>query len=106
MRITAASLMSGGIAAAGLLLASGVAQADTPTGICNQMGSCSYQWCPGSPLPMADVVWDMNVCHHYFGGSAGHPGTAGGIPVGAHILEGDPAPANTCNGSPICLPGL
>ncbi|WP_156803126.1 hypothetical protein [Mycobacterium gordonae] len=41
-----------------------------------------------------------------YGGSLGHPGTEGGIQVGAHILEGDPSPANTCNGSPICLPGL
>jgi hypothetical protein len=104
--IITAALMSGAMALTTFALSTGTAQADPGTGICNQLAMCSYQWCPGSPLPMPDVVWDMNVCHHYYGGSLGHPGTAGGIQVGAHILEGDPSPANTCNGSLICLPGL
>jgi hypothetical protein len=105
-RIIAGALLSGALSLASLAVGAGTAQADPSTGICNHMGMCSYVWCPGSQLPMPDVVWDMNVCHHYHGGSLGHPGTEGGIPVGAHILEGDPAPAETCNGSPICLPGL
>ncbi|CQD16914.1 hypothetical protein BN1232_03686 [Mycobacterium lentiflavum] len=71
---------------------------------------CSRLWCPGSPLPQPDVVWDdvvwdMDVCHHYYRGSLGQPGTAGGIPVGAHILEGDPARENTCNGTLIRVSG-
>jgi hypothetical protein len=105
-RTFAAALLSGSVVLAGMGLGTGVAGADPGTGICNQLAMCSYIWCPGSPLPMPDVVWDMNRCHHYYGGSLGHPGTEGGIPVGAHILEGDPSPANTCGRSPICLPGL
>ncbi|WP_445159681.1 hypothetical protein ACTXG5_15680 [Mycobacterium sp. Dal123C01] len=105
-RIVYQALLSGTVALATLGLGTGTAQADPSTGICNQMGMCSYVWCPGGALPMPDVVWDMNVCHHYYGGSLGHRGTEGGIQVGAHILEGDPSPANTCAGSPICLPGL
>ncbi|OBJ53771.1 hypothetical protein [Mycobacterium sp. 1423905.2] len=105
-RILAAALFSGSLALANVAAGAGTAQADPGTGICNQLAMCSYVWCPGSPLPMPDVVWDMNVCHHYYGGSPGHPGTEGGIPVGAHIMEGDPSPANTCMGAPICLPGL
>ena len=105
-RIIAGALLSGTVVLGSLGLGTGVAQADPGTGICNQLAMCSHIWCPGSPLPMPDVVWDMNTCHHYYGGSLGHPGTEGGIQVGAHILEGDPSPANTCNGSPICLPGL
>jgi hypothetical protein len=53
------------------------------------------------------VVWDMSVCHDYYSGTVGERGTDGGIQVGAHIIEGDPSPANTCDGMPaICLPGL
>ncbi|WP_165796428.1 hypothetical protein [Mycobacterium ahvazicum] len=47
----------------------------------------------------------MDMCHHYYRGSPGQPGTAGGIPVGAHILEGDPARVNTCLGTLIRVPG-
>jgi hypothetical protein len=106
MKMLVGVVFSGSLSVAGLAMSTGTAQADPGTGICNQLAMCSYVWCPGSPLPMPDVVWDMNVCHHYYGGSLGHPGTEGGIPVGAHILEGDPSPANTCNGLPIGLPGL
>lgn len=105
-RIIAGAALSGALTLATLGLGTGIAQADPGTGICNQLAMCSRVWCPGSPLPMPDVLWDMNTCHHYYGGSLGHPGTEGGIQVGAHILEGDPSPANTCGGSPICLPGL
>jgi hypothetical protein len=65
--------------------------AGTAQASCNRIGMCSYQWCPGERLPMPDVVWDMNACHTYYGGSLGHAGTQGGIPVGAHVLEGEPS---------------
>lgn len=98
-RILAGALLSGVVAATGLGLSTGTAQAgfgnDPSTGVCNGLGVCSRNWCPGSSLPAPDVVWDMNVCHHYYGGTAGAPGTDGGIPVGFHILEGDPSPAFT-----------
>lgn len=38
-------------------------------------------------------------------GTVGERGTAGGVQVRTGIIEGDPSPANTCNGAPICLPG-
>lgn len=85
--VIAATLISGAAVVAGMSLGTGTAQAS-----CNTIGMCSYQWCPGEALPMPDVVWDMNVCHTYYGGSPGHRGTVGGIPVGAHIMEGEPSP--------------
>jgi hypothetical protein len=98
-----ALLVSGGSGLAGLEVAAGTAQAYT----CNGIGVCSMQWCPGQTLPARDVVWDMSVCHDYYSGTVGERGTDGGIQVGAHIIEGDPSPANTCDGMPpICLPGL
>jgi hypothetical protein len=54
----------------------------------------------------SNVKWDMSVCHHYYSGTVGEPGTNGGIQVGAHIIEGDPSPVNPCGAAPICLPGL
>lgn len=96
-RSMAGALFSGALACASLGLDIGSAQADPSTHICNRLAMCSHVWCPGGPLPQPDVVWDMDVCHHYYRGSLGQPGTAGGIPVGAHILEGDPAWVNTCN---------
>jgi hypothetical protein len=83
----AATLMSGAAVFAGMSLGAGTAQAG-----CNSLAMCSWQWCPGEPLPMDDVVWDMSICHTYYGGSPGHRGTVGGIPVGAHIMEGEPSP--------------
>ena len=53
-RIIAGALMSGALGLA--TLGMGTAQADPATGICNQLGMCSYVWCPGSQLPMPDVV--------------------------------------------------
>ncbi|MEE6138792.1 hypothetical protein SKC41_20990 [Mycobacterium sp. 050128] len=93
------------MASASLGLGTGRAQADPSTHICNRLAMCSRLWCPGSPLPQPDVVWDLDMCHHYYRGSVGQPGTAGGIPVGAHILEGDPARVNTCTGTLIRVPG-
>lgn len=105
-RIIAGALVSGTVALTALGLGIGTAQADPGTGICNQLAVCSRVWCPGSPLPAPDVVWDKTRCHHYYGGTVGERGTAGGIQVGTGIIEGDPSPASTCDGAPICLPGL
>jgi hypothetical protein len=106
--IIAGTLLSGGVAVASSGLASGTARADPYVpGSCNGLGMCSRIWCPGSPLPAPKVVWSMNACHHYYGGTVGEHGTAGGIQVGPHVIEGDPSPANTCDGAHgICLPGL
>lgn len=105
-RIFSAVLLLGAISLAGLSTSPGIARADPSTGICNELAMCSFVWCPGGRLPAPDVVWNMSVCHHWYGGTAGNPGTEGGIPVGFHILEGDPSPANPCGVSPICLPCL
>jgi len=100
-RIIAGTLLSGGIAVAGIGLAAGTAHAT-----CNAVGNCSIVWCPGQHLPATDVKWDMSVCHHYYSGTVGEPGTNCGIQVGAHVIEGDPSPVNPCGAAPICLPGL
>jgi hypothetical protein len=100
-RITTGALLAGGVAVAGMGLGAGTAQAN-----CNALGVCGIVWCPGQRLPASDVKWDMNVCHHYYSGTVGERGTGGGIQVGAHIIEGEPTPVNTCAGHLICLPGL
>ncbi|SOX54925.1 hypothetical protein MAAFP003_3605 [Mycobacterium ahvazicum] len=104
-RIIVGALFLSAMASASAGLGPGSAQADPSTHICNRLGMCSRVWCPGGPLPHQDVIWDMDMCHHYYRGSPGQPGTAGGIPVGAHILEGDPARVNTCLGTLIRVPG-
>jgi hypothetical protein len=58
-RMTAAALTSISLAAAGLSLGTGTAQA---------IPSQPHEWCPGMsmhnpPGPGANYVWDMNVCH-------------------------------------------
>jgi hypothetical protein len=73
-RIIAGTLLSGGVAVAGLGLAAGTAQADPQS-------SGPFQWCPGQPLPghpgmsypathvsypATHVVWDDSVCHTYW----------------------------------------
>lgn len=64
-----------------------------------------HNWCPGQPLPMSDVRWDMNVCHHWYWVAVGGTGN-----VGQFVWEGDaprrPLGPPPCYGAPICLPGL
>ncbi|MET0896393.1 MAG: hypothetical protein ABWY45_00620 [Mycobacterium sp.] len=41
------------------------------TGLTEGAGSASaepggYTWCPGQPLPMTGLGWDMNVCHTFY----------------------------------------
>ena len=64
-----------------------------------------HEWCPGQPLPMADVRWDMSVCHHWYWVAVGGTGN-----VGQFVWEGDaprrPLGPPPCYGAPICLPGL
>lgn len=59
-RIITGTLLSGGVAVAGIALAAGIAEAYPPG--CTQP-SC---WCPGQPLP-GHVVgdWDMTACHDW-----------------------------------------
>ena len=64
-----------------------------------------HHWCPGQPLPMPDVRWDMNVCHQWYWVAVGGTGN-----VGQFVWEGDaprrPLGPPPCYGAPICLPGL
>ena|ERR1700684_4582122 len=69
-RIIAASFFSGALAAAGLGLAAGNAQAEPAPAGCSSPYWC---WCPGKPEPKTNgpLPWDMNTCHHYHYGIFG-----------------------------------
>jgi hypothetical protein len=114
-RIIVEALLSGAIAVAGLGAAAGTAQAQ-PSGlppVAPQFGgpfpednfTVPHEWCPGQPLPMPDVRWDMSVCHHWYWVPVGGMGN-----VGEFVWEGDaprqPLGKPPCYGAPICLPGL
>jgi len=105
--VITAAVLSGGIAAAGLGLASATASA-TPPQVHNPFPtdnfSVPHQWCPGQPLPMDDVRWDTNICHTWFWVPVGGMGN-----VGQLVWDGATPPPHgppPCYGAPICLPGL
>ena len=105
-KVIAGAVLSGGIALAGLGLATGTAQAEpgfAPFPADNF--TVPHQWCPGQSLPMPDVRWDMGVCHHWYWVPVGGMGN-----VGQSVWEGDaprkPLGGPPCYGAPICLPGL
>ena len=105
------ALLSGGVAVAGVGLVAGTAQSEP--GLTPQFKgpfpadnfTVPHQWCPGQPLPMPDVRWDMGVCHHWYWVPVGGMGN-----VGQFVWEGDaprqPLGPPPCYGAPICLPGL
>ncbi|MEB3983104.1 hypothetical protein OQ968_17735 [Mycobacterium sp. 663a-19] len=96
-KLLVGALLCGGLAVGGSWLAAGTAQADNFT--------VPHDWCPGQPLPMPDVRWDMNVCHHWYWVPVGGMGN-----VGQFVWEGNaprqPLGPPPCYGAPICLPGL
>ena len=100
-RVIAAALLSGGVAVGGLGWATATAQASPfPTDNFSQ----PHQWCPGQPLPEADVHWDTNICHTWFWVPVGGMGN-----VGEFVFDGPTPPPHgppPCYGAPICLPGL
>ncbi len=55
LRFAATAAVSAAVAAAGLALGAGVAQA--------QQGQT---WCPGQALPESMIRWDMTVCHTWY----------------------------------------
>jgi hypothetical protein len=98
-RVGAAALLSGAVTLVGIGLAAGDAQAQPGDNF-----SQPHQWCPGQPLPEADVHWDTNVCHTWFWVPVGGMGNAGEF-----VWDGDTPPPHgppPCYGAPICLPGL
>ncbi|WP_156675489.1 MULTISPECIES: hypothetical protein [unclassified Mycobacterium] len=104
-RLIAGAVMAAVAAFASAFLAAPPAAAFTyPDPICNGM-ACSYQWCPGMPLPMASAGtpnWDMNAWHRFMIGqiSANSPAwvTNGGLnrQVSPMVIEGDPGPCPGC----------
>ena len=62
-----------------------------------------YQWCPGDPLPYHDdtIVWDMSVCHTWYGVDYGFQANRGQF-----VYEGDIPPPNLGCIPLLCLPGL
>lgn len=90
-RMLAATVLSGGLVAPGLGLAS-TAEAK-PRG--------PYRWCPGQHLPETDVVWDMNVCHTWYWVDYGFQGNRGEF-----VYEGDRPPPDLGCIPGLCLPGL
>jgi hypothetical protein len=110
-RFVVGALLSGSLAAAGLGLTGVGAQADPGFApqfhgpIAADNFTVGHDWCPGQPLPMGDVVWDVSVCHHWYWVAVGGTGN-----VGQFVWEGDaprqPLGPPPCYGAPICLPGL
>ncbi len=98
-RAVAAALLAGGVAVAGIALATGTAQAQPGDNF-----SQPHRWCPGQPLPEGDVHWDTNICHTWYWVPVGGMGN-----VGQFVWDGETPPPHgpgPCYGAPICLPGL
>jgi hypothetical protein len=81
-RVVAAALLSGAVTLVGIGLAAGDAQAQPGDNF-----SQPHEWCPGQPLPEADVHWDTNICHTWFWVPVGGMGNAGKF-----VWDGDTPP--------------
>jgi hypothetical protein len=71
-RVLAVALLSGVVTLVGIGLAAGDAQAQPGNNF-----SQPHVWCPGQPLPEADVHWDTNICHTWFWVPVAGMGNAG-----------------------------
>ncbi|MFG1929244.1 hypothetical protein ACGFK1_01115 [Mycobacterium sp. NPDC048908] len=101
-RLASTVVAAGGVAAAGLTLGGGVAQADT--------------WCPGQALPFPMIRWDMNLCHTWYAVPSGQGNVKmvalSGDPIDSWILADAPAPVfappppptGPPPGTPFCSP--
>jgi hypothetical protein len=101
LRFATTALMAGGLAAAGLGLTAGTAEArpaapmplDAWPGCPNDHPEGPCHWCPGDPavqtgnLRVNPVVWDANICHTYWYVYHGQGNVA------QNIFEGDIPPA-------------
>ncbi|BDE14332.1 hypothetical protein MKCMC460_31920 [Mycobacterium sp. 20KCMC460] len=98
------ALVSGGIAAAGVGLSTGPAQAAP-------LGGGPWTWCPGDPLdgaihtatgrgsPPPGTDWDTSRCHTWWSVLWGHGN------VGPSVWDGpDPPPAEATNKPPCGFP--
>jgi hypothetical protein len=73
LRITILGLAAAGSLLIGPELPAGTAQADPAPMVCQDgstlatpTNSCTYQWCPGSPIMKNMPNWDRNVCHPWY----------------------------------------
>jgi hypothetical protein len=108
-RMLVGALLSGGFAVAGLGLATGTGQAQPAPMVCQDpstgpspTNSCTYQWCPGSPVLKNMPDWDGNACHPWYF-DQNSPVT------NSTIIEGFPLPrppSPPCIPFINCLPGL
>ena len=108
--LIAGTLLSGGVAVAGLGLAAGTAQA-RPGFMPPMHGPLPeqpYTWCPGMPMsgirgntggPGPDVQWDMTRCHTWYGVLWGHGNVAPGVWDGP-----DPPPPEATQKPPCGFP--
>jgi hypothetical protein len=88
-RVITGALLSGGVAVAGLGLATGTALADT---------GVQHHWCPGSrdsTAPTPNYNWDWHVCHTYYWTKSGQ----GNVPylgrLPSNLWDGPNPPANS-----------
>ncbi|HUB55300.1 MAG TPA: hypothetical protein VMB04_09065 [Mycobacterium sp.] len=81
-RVVAAALLSGALTLVGIGLAAGDAQAQP-----GDKFAQPHEWCPGQPLPEADVHWDTNICHTWFWVPVAGMGNAGEF-----VWDGDTPP--------------
>jgi len=81
-RVVAAALLAAGLTLVGIGLAAVDAHAQPGNNF-----SQPHEWCPGQPLPEADVHWDTNVCHTWFWVPVRGMGNAGEF-----VWDGDSPP--------------
>jgi hypothetical protein len=92
-RIMAGALVTGSISAAGMGLASGIAEAGT---------GFPHHWCPGdhdSTAPTSLYQWDWNICHTYYWTKGGQ----GNVPFEgslqrSNLWDGDNPPPDSSPG--------
>ncbi len=107
-RILAGTLLWAGVAVAGLGVAA-TADAQPAPMVCQDptsgpspTNSCTYQWCPGSPVLKNMPDWDRSKCHPWYFDPTS--------PVtNSTIIEGFPPPrppSPPCIPFINCLPGL
>jgi hypothetical protein len=87
-RIIAGALLSGGVAVAGSGLGAGTAQA----------WNGPHQWCPGQSMewptgPWGNAIWDMSVCHTFWGVGYGMGNVPNREGAPSSVWDGDDPPA-------------
>jgi hypothetical protein len=97
-RIIVAAMLSGSVAAVGLGVGAGTAEA------------ANGRWCPGQSMalptgPGKDSIWDMSVCHDWYQVRYGQGNVANYWGTPSAIWADSPPPPPPPPG-PVLLPGL